>query len=113
MPAMKLLAAVRELFKTVLQQMCHFKVDIIAGDANAAAYKCYKHQEYQELYDSSVAVMHREMQREVNTGHSHLKASFTLIILPTIIRLSFTQQMILVVAFRLSFHGESRSDPES
>ena len=34
-------AAVRE-FGTVLQQMNHFKVDVIAGDANAAAYKYYK-----------------------------------------------------------------------
>ena len=31
--------SVRECFKTVLQQVCHFKVDVIAGDANAAAYK--------------------------------------------------------------------------
>ena len=49
--------------------MCHFKVDVIAWDANAAAYKYYKNQEHQDLYDSSVAVMQREMQREVNTGH--------------------------------------------
>ena len=26
-------------FKTVLQQVCRFKIDVIAGDANAAAYK--------------------------------------------------------------------------
>ena len=49
--------------------MCHFKVDVIAGDANAAAYKYYKGQEYPDLCDSSVAVMLREMQREVNTGY--------------------------------------------
>ena len=49
--------------------MYHFKVDVIAGDANAAAYKYYKKQEHQYLHDSSVAVMLREMQREVNTGH--------------------------------------------
>ena len=66
---MKSPAAVRQLFKTVLQQVCHFKVDVIAGDANAAAYKQYKNQEYQDLYDSSVAVMLRQMHREVNTGH--------------------------------------------
>ena len=35
--AMKSTAAVRQFFKTVLQQVCHFKVDVIAGDANAAA----------------------------------------------------------------------------
>ena len=50
--------------------MCHVKVDVIAGDANAAPFKYYKNQEYQDLYDSSVAVMLREMQREVNTGHT-------------------------------------------
>ena len=59
---------VRQFFRTVLQQVHHFKVDVIAGDANAAAYKYYKKQEYQDLYNSSVAVMLREMQREVNTG---------------------------------------------
>ena len=47
----------------------HLEVDAIAGDANAAAYKYYKNQEYQDRYDSSVAVMPREMQRQVNTGH--------------------------------------------
>ena len=77
--------------------MCHSKVDVIAGEATAAAYKCYKNQEYQDLYNSSVAVMLREMQRE-----THLKASFTLIILSIIIRLIFTQQMILIVALCLS-----------
>ena len=58
-------AAVRQFFKTVLQQVHRFKVDVIAGDANAAAYKYYKKQEYQDLHNSSVAVMLREMQREV------------------------------------------------
>ena len=40
--AMNSLAAVRDFFKTVLQQVYHFKVDVIAGDANAAAHKYYK-----------------------------------------------------------------------
>ena len=62
-------AGVREFFKKVLQQVCHFEVDVIAGDANAAAYTYYKKQEYQDLHDSSVSVMLREMQREVNPGH--------------------------------------------
>ena len=53
----------------MLQQVYQFKVDVIAGDANAAAYENCKNQEYQDLYDSLVAVMLREMQREVNTGH--------------------------------------------
>ena len=56
------------VLKMVLQQVHHFKVDVIAGDANAAAYKRYKKQEYQDLQNSSVAVMLRETQREVNTG---------------------------------------------
>ena len=63
-------AADREFFNTVLQQVCHFKVDAIAGDANAAAYKYDQKQEYQDLHDSSVAVMlERDLQREVNEGH--------------------------------------------
>ena len=53
---------------TVLQQVHHFKVDVIAGDPNAAAYRYYQRQEYQDLYNSSVAILLREMQREVNTG---------------------------------------------
>ena len=40
----------------------------MAGDANAAAYRSYKKQAYQDLCNSSVAAMLREMQREVNTG---------------------------------------------
>ena len=35
-------AAVREIFGTVLQQVYRFKVDVIAGDANAATYKYYE-----------------------------------------------------------------------
>ena len=62
-------ASVRQFFKTVLQQVHHFKVDVIAGDVNAAAYKYYKRQEYQDLHNSSIAIMPRELQREVNTGH--------------------------------------------
>ena len=100
---MKSPAAVREFFETVLQRVCHFKVDVIAGDANAAAYMYYKNQEYQDLYDFSVAVMLREMQREVR----HIDYS------TKIIHLSFTKQMILIVASWLSFHRESQSDPES
>ena len=36
--AMNSPAAVGDFFGTVLQQVCHFKVDVIAGDANAAAH---------------------------------------------------------------------------
>ena len=47
---MKAPAAVRQFFKTVPQQVCHCKVDFIAADANAAAYKYYQCQECQDLY---------------------------------------------------------------
>ena len=43
--AMNAPASVRQVFKTVLQQVCHYKDDVIAGDAIAAAYKYYKRQE--------------------------------------------------------------------
>ena len=51
--------------------------------------------------------MLKEMQRE-----THFKASFTLIILPIIIRLIFTKQMILIFALWLFSHGENQWDPE-
>ena len=51
----------------MLQHVHNFKVDVIAGDASAAAYKYIKKQQYQDLYNSSGAVMFREMLREVNT----------------------------------------------
>ena len=55
-------------FKNVLQQVHNFKVDVIDGDANAAEYKYYRRQEYQDVYNSSVAIMLRDMQSEVKTG---------------------------------------------
>ena len=61
---MKSPSAVRQFFKTVHQQACH-----------AAAYKYDKKSEYQDLYDSSVAVMQRETQREVNTEHLQIMKS--------------------------------------
>ena len=69
---------VRKFFKTVLQQVHHIKVDVIAGDANAAAYRYYKRQEYQYLYNSSVAVMLRDAARGQH-GDTHVKADFRLI----------------------------------
>ena len=60
--------SVRQLIKTVLQQVHNFKVDVIAGDARAAAYKYYKRQEYQGVYNSSVAIRLRAKHREVNEG---------------------------------------------
>ena len=38
---MKSPAAVRAFFETVLQRVRHFKVDVIAGDAKAAAYRVF------------------------------------------------------------------------
>ena len=61
-------AAVQEFLGKMLQQVCHLKVDVIAGDADAAAFKYHKKQEDQDLHSSSVAIMLREMQREVNMG---------------------------------------------
>ena len=66
--AMNAPVSVKQCIKTVLQQVHHMKVDVIAGDANAAAYKYNKRQENQDLHNSSVAIMLREMRREVNTG---------------------------------------------
>ena len=109
--AMKAPYRVRQLFGTVLQQVHHFKADVIAGDANAAAYTFYKKQEYQYLYNSSVAVMLREMQREVNTdcpfesglqSNYYTKNHF----------LSFAQQVIMIVASWLLSHGENHLDPK-
>ena len=87
------------LSKTVLQQVHHFEVDVIAGDANAAAYKYNKRQENQYLHSLSVAIMLRERERcDVRSMRDgHLKAGFTLIILPIIILLSVSQQVILIV----------------
>ena len=42
--AMKAPYRVRKFFGTVIHKVHHFKVDVIAGDANAAAYKYYKKQ---------------------------------------------------------------------
>ena len=60
--------AVQQFFKTVLQQIRHFKIDVIAGDVNTTACRYYKKQVFQDLYNSSVVVMLREIERENNTG---------------------------------------------
>ena len=67
--AMRVPHRVRQIFAKVLQKVQHYRVDVIAGDATAAAYRYHKRQEYQDLYNSSVAVMLREVQREVNMNH--------------------------------------------
>ena len=66
--AMTAPGSVRNIFKIALQRVYNFKVDVIAEDANLAAYQFYKRQDYQDLHNSSVVVLLREMQREVNMG---------------------------------------------
>ena len=98
----------------MLQQVYHFKFDVIAGDANAAAYKYHKKQEHQDLHDSSVAVMLGQMQREVNTRQPferRLHIDHSTNNHPT--QLHAAKKMKLIVALWLSFHGESQPDPES
>ena len=60
--------SVRKFLYKILQQSYNYKVDVIAGDAVAAAYKHFKNQKYRDLYNSLVAIMLREMLREVNEG---------------------------------------------
>ena len=62
-------AAVPQFFTTVLQQVCHFMVDVIAADAQRCSIQVLPMSRVHDLYASSVAVTLREMQREVNTGH--------------------------------------------
>ena len=38
----------------VFKKVQHYRVDVFGGDANAAADKYHKKQEYQDLYNSSV-----------------------------------------------------------
>ena len=109
--AMTAPAAVRQFFKTGLQQVCHFKVDVIARNVDAAAYKNYQRQEYQDLHNSSVAIMVREMQREVDTRHpfeSSLHIDHSTNNHPPQLR----APMILIVALWLFSHRESQSGPD-
>ena len=64
--AMKAPYRVRQVYAKVLKKVQHYRVDVIAGDANVAEYKYCKKQEYQDLCNSSVAIMLRGMQRKVN-----------------------------------------------
>ena len=54
---------VRQIFAKVLKEVQQYRVDVIAGDANAAAYNYHKRHDF---YNSSVAVMLKETHREVN-----------------------------------------------
>ena len=65
--------SVRNIFKIALQRVYNFEVDVIAGGANAAAYKIYKMQDYPDLHNSSVVVLLREMQREFNIETLHCR----------------------------------------
>ena len=60
--------SVRKFFEKVLQQVYNFKVDVNAGDANAAACEYLRKHGYRDLYNSSNAVTLREIQREVDEG---------------------------------------------
>ena len=66
----------RQFFARVFKKVHHFNVDVIAGDANAAAYKYKRGDESQDLYNSSVAVLLQEMQRcsVRSIRDAHLKA---------------------------------------
>ena len=71
----------------------------------------FRRQESQDLYNISVAVMWRKMQREVNMD-AHLKKDFTLSILPIIIPFSLVQQAISIVAAWQFSPEENDLDPE-
>ena len=103
--------AVQQFFKTVLQQVHHFKVDVITGDVNTTACRNYKKQVFQDLYNSSVVVMLREMQREVNTGRS-FESRPHIDYYAKIIFLSFAQQVISIITTWLFSHEEGHLDPE-
>ena len=66
--AMNASGYVRKFFKKVFQYLYNFKVDVIAGDANSAACENLRKHEYRHLYNSSVAVILREIRREVVEG---------------------------------------------
>ena len=64
--ALRALYRVRHFFEKVLKKVRHYRVDVVAGDATAAAYRYQQRQVYQYLCNFWVAVMLRAMQREVN-----------------------------------------------
>ena len=109
--AMRAACRVRQFFAKVLKKVQHYRVDVLALDVNAAAYKHYKRQEYQDLYNSSVVVMLEKCNGR-STGTVHFRADFILIIRQIITILSFVQQIVLIVASWPFCHGESRLEPE-
>ena len=48
-------------FAKVHKKVQHYRVDVMAGDASAAAYQYYKKQKYQDLYNC------RHVERNVMT----------------------------------------------
>ena len=77
-----------------VKKVQHYRVDVIVGDAIAAAYMYYKRQEYKDLYNSSVAVMLREKCNARSTWTAHFRADVILIIRSIITILSFAPQII-------------------
>ena len=109
---MKSPAAAPEFFKTVLQQVCHFKVDVIAGDADTAAYKYCKNQSAKTCTILQLLSCSERCSAK-SIRDSHLKTGFTLIMLPRNVPPSSPQQLILIVPLWLFSHGESWLGPES
>ena len=77
--AMNAPAPVRQIFRRSFRRCTTFDVDVIAGDANAAAYRYFKRQEYQDLHNSSVAILLRGMRGpeknlEYDKKHKTLKS---------------------------------------
>ena len=56
---------VRQVFAQALKKVHHHRVDVVVGDATAAAYRYYKKQEYQALYNSCITVTLRENSTKI------------------------------------------------
>ena len=57
-----------EVFTTFLQLCLDYRVDIYAGDANQAAFKCYNSQDKLNIPNSLISYLTRSMVAEVNIG---------------------------------------------
>ena len=99
--AMKAPYRVRQFFAKVLKNVQHYRVDVIAGDVNAAAYKYYKKQ-ITKFCTTPRLWSCLEKCNVRSTWTAHLRADFILIIRPIIIILSLSQQIILI-----GLHGYS------
>ena len=101
---------VRQVFAQALKKVQHHRVDVVVGDATAAAYRYYKRQEYQALYNSSICRHVKRKFNENSTWTAHFRADIIVIIRPIITILSIARQIILIVASWLFPHGEDRLD---